>query len=145
MRRKVQEALIAIWLEQQLTKEEILLRYLNIAYFGAGAYGADAAAQRYFTKKAKDLSLREASMLAGLVRAPSQLAPTRNLGGAQERAELVLQAMVETGAISTQEAEVARVQPIKLRTPPETPPGANYFVDLSTMTFAKSWDRRRAT
>ena len=129
-RRKVQEAVLAIWLESQLTKEDILLRYLNTAYFGAGAYGVDAAARRYFGKKAGELTLSEAAMLAGLVRAPSQLAPTRNFGGAKERQELVLQAMVETKAITTAEAEAARAQSVKLRTPPETPPGSNYFVDM---------------
>ncbi len=129
-RRKVQEALLAIWLESQLKKEDILLRYLNTAYFGAGAYGVDAAARRYFGKKAGELSLAEAAMLAGLVRAPSQLAPTRNFGGAKERQEIVLQAMVETKAITGAEAEAARAQPVKLRTPPETPPGSNYFVDM---------------
>src|SRR5215204_396588 len=70
------------------------------------------------------------AMLAGLVRAPSQLAPTRNFGGAKERAETVLQAMVESGAITTSEAETARAQPINLRTPTETPPGTSYFVDM---------------
>jgi penicillin-binding protein 1A len=130
LRRKVQEALLAIWLESQLKKEDILLRYLNTAYFGAGAYGVDAAARRYFGKKAGELSLGEDAMLAGLVRAPSQLAPTRNFGGAKERQELVLQAMVETSAITAAEAEAARAQPVKLRTPPETPPGSNYFVDM---------------
>jgi penicillin-binding protein 1A len=64
------------------------------------------------------------------VRAPSQLAPTRNFGGAKERQEIVLQTMVETKAITAAEAEVARAQPVKLRTPPETPPGSNYFVDM---------------
>jgi penicillin-binding protein 1A len=128
-RRKTQEALLAVWLEGQLTKEEILLRYLNTAYFGAGAYGVDAAAKRYFGKKASELSLAESAMLAGLVRAPSQLAPTRNFGGAKERQETVLQAMVDTKAISAAEAETARAQKVNLRTPPETPPGTNYFVD----------------
>jgi membrane peptidoglycan carboxypeptidase len=93
LKRKVQEAMLALWLESQLSKDEILVRYLNTAFFGAGAYGADAAAKRYFGKRAKELSLGEAAMLAGLVRAPSQLAPTRNLGGAKERADTVLQAM----------------------------------------------------
>jgi penicillin-binding protein 1A len=130
LRRKVQEAMLAFWLESQLSKEEILVRYLNTAYFGAGAYGVDAAAKRYFGKKAKELSLSEAAMLAGLVRAPSQLAPTRNLEGARERAETVLQAMVETGAITPEQANAARAQPANLRLPPETPPGTNYFVDL---------------
>src|SRR6266516_3778400 len=129
-RRKAQEALIAIWLENQLKKEDILLRYLNTAYFGAGAYGVDAVARRYFGKKARELGLGEAAMLAGLVRAPSQLAPTRNFGGARERQELVLQAMVETKAITAAEAEAARAQSVRLRTPPETPPGTNYFVDM---------------
>ena len=70
-------------------------------------------------------------MLAGLVRAPSQLAPTRNLGGAKERADTVLQAMVDTGAITAQQAEPRGPQPVNLRTPPETPPGTNYFVDIA--------------
>ena len=130
MRRKIQEAILALWLERQIGKEEILLRYLNTAYFGSGAYGVDAAARRYFGKPTKDLSLGEAAMLAGLVRAPSQLAPTRNLGGAKERADTVLQAMVETGAITTQQADAARAEPVNLRIPPETPPGTNYFVDM---------------
>ncbi|HEU0083644.1 MAG TPA: transglycosylase domain-containing protein, partial [Bradyrhizobium sp.] len=129
-RRKLQEALLAIWLEGQLTKQEILLRYLNTAYFGAGAYGVDAAAKRYFGKRASELTLAESAMLAGLVRAPSQLAPTRNFGGAKERQETVLQAMVETGALSSADAETARAQAVNLRTPPETPPGSNYFVDM---------------
>ena len=90
MRRKMQEALLSLWLERQASKEEILLRYLNTAYFGSGAYGVDAAARRYFGKATKDLSLGEAAMLAGLVRAPSQLAPSRNLGGAKEHADTVL-------------------------------------------------------
>src|SRR5258705_6885970 len=100
LRRKVQEAILAVWLENQLRKEDILLRYLNTAYFGAGAYGVDAAARRYFGKKARELGLGEAAMLAGLVRAPSQLAPTRNFGGARERQELVLQALVGNKAIT---------------------------------------------
>jgi 1A family penicillin-binding protein len=130
LRRKTQEALIAFWLESQLSKEDILLRYLNTAYFGAGAYGVDAAAKRYFGKKAGELSLAESAMLAGLVRAPSQLAPTRNFGGAKERQEVVLQTMVETAALTSAEADAARAETVTLRTPPETPPGTNYFVDM---------------
>ena len=129
IKRKVQEAIITYWIEHQLPKQEILTRYLNTAYFGAGVYGVDAAAKRYFGKTAKELSLSEAAMLAGLVRAPSTLAPTRNLEGAQQRAGLVLDAMVETGAISGQEADAARRQPATLRVPPDNPPGTNYFVD----------------
>ena len=90
LKRKVQEAMIALWLEHHLSKQEILGRYLNAAYFGAGAYGVDAAAHRYFGKSARDVTLPEAAMMAGLVRAPSQLAPHRNLEAAQTRANLVL-------------------------------------------------------
>lgn len=129
LKRKVQEAVLALWLESQLPKDEILTRYLNAAYFGAGVYGADAAAQRYFGKPAKDLTLSEAAMLAGLVRAPSQLAPHRNLDGARGRAAQVLDAMVETGAITTAEAEAAKRAPATVRVPTETPVGTNYFVD----------------
>jgi 1A family penicillin-binding protein len=130
IKRKVQEAILTYWLEHHLSKQEILTRYLNTAYFGAGVYGVDAATKRYFGKTAKDLSLNEAAMLAGLVRAPSTLAPTRNLEGAQQRASLVLDAMVETGAISREQADAARRQPVRLRVPPENPPGTNYFVDM---------------
>src|SRR6266566_1473259 len=130
IKRKVQEAVLARWMERQLGKEEILSRYLNTAYFGAGVYGVDAAAKRYFGKTAKELSLGEAAMLAGLVRAPSTLAPTRHLEGARQRAGLVLNAMVGTGAISRQQADAARRQPVSLRVPPDNPPGTNYFVDM---------------
>ncbi|MCJ2073027.1 PBP1A family penicillin-binding protein [Methylobacterium sp. J-030] len=128
--RKVQEAILALRLESTMSKDEILLGYLDTAYFGAGAYGADAAARRYFGKPAKALNLPESAMLAGLVRAPSQLAPTRNLGGAKERADVVLQAMVETGAITQAEADAARRQSVTLKSPPEAPPGTNYFLDM---------------
>ena len=114
-KRKVQEAVLTLWLEHHLDKREILTRYLNTAYFGAGVYGVDAAAKRYFGKTAKELSLAEAAMLAGLVRAPSALAPNRNLEGAQARASRVLDAMVETGAISAEQAGAARKQPVRLR------------------------------
>ncbi|SFK81174.1 PBP1A family penicillin-binding protein [Methylorubrum salsuginis] len=129
LRRKIQEAFLALRLESTLSKPEILVGYLNTAYFGAGAYGADAAARRYFGHGAQGLTLPEAAMLAGLVRAPSQLAPTRNFGGAKERADLVLQAMVETGAISQAEADKARKEKLTLHTPSETPPGTNYYLD----------------
>jgi penicillin-binding protein 1A len=128
--RKVQEAMLALRVEATMSKDEILLGYLDTAYFGAGAYGADAAARRYFGKPAKALNLPESAMLAGLVRAPSQLAPTRNLGGAKERADVVLQAMIETGAITPAEADAARRQSVTLKTPPEAPPGTNYFLDM---------------
>ena len=76
--RKMQEALLALWLERKFSKAEILELYLNRVYFGSGAYGVEQAAQRYFGKPAKQLTLPEAAMLAGLVKSPSRLAPTRN-------------------------------------------------------------------
>jgi hypothetical protein len=75
LKRKVQEAILAIWLESHLTKQQILARYLDTAYFGAGAYGVDAAAKRYFGKSAKDVSVGEAAMLAGLIRGRNQERP----------------------------------------------------------------------
>ncbi|MFH5924869.1 PBP1A family penicillin-binding protein [Roseomonas xinghualingensis] len=127
--RKTQEAMLALWLETRLSKEEILARYLNAAYFGAGATGADAAARRYFGKPASEVTLAEAAMLAGLVRAPSALAPTRNLEGAQRRADLVLSVVEETGRATPEEVAAARAAPPALRTPPEVQPGRGYFAD----------------
>ncbi|WP_342452416.1 PBP1A family penicillin-binding protein [Pararoseomonas baculiformis] len=127
--RKTQEAMLALWLETRLSKEEILARYLNAAYFGAGATGADAAARRYFGKPATELNLAEAAMLAGLVRAPSALAPTRNPEGARRRAELVLSVMEETGRATPEQVAAARAAPPALRTPPEMLPGRGYIAD----------------
>ena len=132
LKRKVQEAVLAIWLEHTLSKQEILARYLDRAYFGDGVYGADAAAKHYFGKSAKALSLSEAAMLAGLMRAPSALNPDRHLESAQKRAALVLNAMVENGAISQKQAEAARQRPAVLHVHHETSPGSNYFVDTAT-------------
>ena len=131
LRRKMQEALIAVWLEHHLTKREILARYLDAAYFGAGAYGADAAAERYFGRSARDLTLPQAAMIAGLVRAPSALAPVKNLEGAQARAGVVLHAMVETGAITRAEADAAVASPAVLEVPPDLPPGPGYVADAA--------------
>ncbi|WP_426958243.1 PBP1A family penicillin-binding protein [Muricoccus radiodurans] len=127
--RKVQEAVLALWLEARLSKEEILARYLNAAYFGAGAWGADAAARRYFGKPAAELNLAEASMLAGLVRAPSNLAPNRNPDGAWRRADLVLNAVQETGRATPQDVAAARAARPVLRAPPEMSPGRGYVAD----------------
>jgi len=127
--RKGQELLIALWLEHQLSKDQIVARYLSSAYFGAGAWGADAAARRYFGKEPGTLTLAEAAMLAGLVQAPSHLAPTRNLSGAQRRAGTVLDAMLNAGRLTAEEAAAARAAPAELRTPPEAMPGRGYFAD----------------
>ena len=100
MKRKAQEVIIAFWLEAWLTKDEILARYLSSVYFGDGVYGLRAAAHHYFGRDPERLTLAQSAMLAGLVQAPSRLAPTRNLPAAQKRSRLVLQAMADTGIIS---------------------------------------------
>jgi penicillin-binding protein 1A len=109
--RKVQEVALAAWLERKFSKTQILDLYLNRVYFGAGAYGIEAAAQRYFSKPATKLTVAEAATLAGLVRSPSRLAPTRNPDGAEKRAQIVLAAMVDMKFISDDMAKVALIQP----------------------------------
>ncbi len=97
LKRKVQEVVLAVWLEAKYSKDEILEMYLNRVYFGAGAYGIEAAARRYFDREARELTLPQAAMLAGLLPAPSRYAPNRNPEAARERAALVLAAMEEEG------------------------------------------------
>jgi penicillin-binding protein 1A len=109
--RKMQEVLLALWLERKFSKTQILELYLNRVYFGSGAYGIEQASQRYFGKAAKHLSLAEAALLAGLVKSPSRLAPTRNFDGAEQRAKVVLSAMAETGFISEAKARLAMARP----------------------------------
>jgi penicillin-binding protein 1A len=109
--RKVQEVALALWLEHKFSKAQILDMYLNRVYFGAGAYGIEAAAHRYFNKPAQKLTVAEAAMLAGLVRSPSRLAPSRNPQGAEKRAQLVLAAMVDMKFISDDAAKLALIEP----------------------------------
>ena len=131
LRRKVQEIMLAFWLESRLGKNDILANYLNSAYFGAGAFGVGAAAHRYFGKKAVDLDVSEAAMLAGLIRAPSHLSPSRNPKAAARRMDLVLEAMVETGVLDKTKATAARSHPPELAMPPEAEPDDNYFLDTA--------------
>lgn len=109
--RKIQEAILALWLERTYTKDQILELYLNRVYFGSGAYGVEAAAQRYFDKSARSVTIAEAAMLAGLVQAPSRLAPNRNPEAAEKRAQLVIAAMADQGLISQNAAKTALVAP----------------------------------
>lgn len=106
--RKIDELILSLALEAEYSKDEILELYLNRVYFGAGAYGVEAAAQRYFGKSARVVTLGEAAMLAGLVKAPSRLAPTRNPKLARARARVVLKAMVDGGFVSATMARAAR-------------------------------------
>jgi penicillin-binding protein 1A len=107
MMRKLQEVVLALWLEHKFTKAEILELYLNRVYFGAGAYGVEAAAQRYFGKSARHVTLSEAALLAGLIKSPSRLAPTKNYDGAERRGQLVLAAMSHAGFINENAAQAA--------------------------------------
>jgi penicillin-binding protein 1A len=109
--RKVQEAILAVWLEQNFTKEEILELYMNRVYFGAGAYGIEAAAQTYFGVSARNLSLGQAAMLVGILPAPSAYNPKANPDVAKDRQRLVLNAMAQEGYISREEADAARIDP----------------------------------
>jgi len=115
--RKLQEVMLAFWLEHKFSKAQILELYLNRVYFGAGAYGVEAAAQRYFGKSARQLTLAEAAMLAGLVQSPSRLAPTRNPNGAERRARLVIADMAEQGMIGAQAARLALMHPARVNEP----------------------------
>ena len=126
--RKAQEVPIALWLEIWLTKDEILERYLSNAYFGDNVYGLRAASLHYFYRHPENLTLTQAAMLAGLVRAPSRLAPTRNLEGAQERERVVLSAMVEAGYLTQQEADAVELATVDHRPPPPMPSGS-YFAE----------------
>jgi len=112
--RKAKEAIYALAMEVKYSKDEILSIYLNRAYMGGGAYGAAAAAERYFSKPASALSAQEGAMLAGLLTAPSSLAPTSNLERSQARAATVLRLMNEQGYLTDAEARAARSDPATL-------------------------------
>ncbi len=112
--RKIQEAILALWLERRYSKSQILELYLNRVYFGSGAYGVEAASQRYFGKSARFDSLSEAAVLAGLMKSPSKLAPTRNPAGAAEREAKVVKAMAEQGLITQAQAKMALANPAQV-------------------------------
>ncbi len=107
LQRKLQEVELALWLERKHSKSEILELYLNRVYFGSGAYGVEAAAQKYFGKSAKTVTVAEAAMLAGLVQSPSRLAPNRNPEGAEKRAQTVLAAMANANFITDAQAQAS--------------------------------------
>ncbi|MCI5046367.1 MAG: PBP1A family penicillin-binding protein [Aquisalinus sp.] len=105
MKRKIQEMLLAFRLETAYSKDEILALYLNSVYFGAGAYGLRAASHRYFDKKPEDLSVGEAAMLAGLLKAPSRYSPSASPDAARDRARVVIRAMHDAGYLSRETME----------------------------------------
>lgn len=128
LRRKIQEAIMAIWLEHRFTKDQILTMYLNRVYFGSGTYGVDGASRRYFGRPAKDLSLYEAAVLAGLLKAPSRYSPAQNPELSEDRTRQVLLSMVDAKFISEDAMKVALV----MATPPPDVFGGSsvrYFTD----------------
>jgi penicillin-binding protein 1A len=133
--RKLQEALIALWMEVWLSKDEILSRYLSNVYFGDNVYGLRAAARHYFNTDPERLTVPQAAMLAGIVNAPTRLAPTNNLDGAQTRSRLVMRAMADAGYITRR--QLAELRPARLRRG-----GAD---DVPTGTYFADWVIPQAT
>ncbi|MEU5364574.1 transglycosylase domain-containing protein [Streptomyces sp. NPDC005925] len=113
--RKIQELKYAIQVEEELGKKKILENYLNITFFGQQAYGVEAAARRYFSKSAKDLTIPEAALLAGIVQSPSRYDPVNDETEATKRRNIVLRRMAEVGDISRAEAEKAKKAPLGLK------------------------------
>ena len=137
--RKAREILIAFWLEAWLTKDEILERYLSNAYFGDNAYGLRAASLHYFHRQPEKLLPGQAAMLAGLMQAPSRLAPTRHFGRAQKRMQLVLRAMVQEGYMTPAEAAAIRAPRLDVRMRNDLPTGT-YFADWALPQARKLTD-----
>ena len=127
--RKVKEAQLAIKIEKELTKDEILELYLNRVYFGHGAYGVEMAAQRYFGKHIWQINLQESAILAGLIKAPNTFSPYNDLVRSKERQEVVLLRMEEEGYIKPSEREWAKKQPINLASLRTTTDAYNYFLE----------------
>jgi penicillin-binding protein 1A len=126
--RKIREAILALALERRFTKNQILELYLNRVYFGGGAYGIDAASRRFFGHSADTLNLSEAAIIAGLVKAPSNYAPTADAEAARQRATVVIALMRESGKISADQAAAARPADVKLVPTPKQN-SVRYFTD----------------
>lgn len=139
--RKLEEFTLALWLESRLSKSDILELYLNRVYLGAGAYGIDAAARRYFGKPARNLSLSEAAMIAGLLKAPSKYSPLSNPSIARARARLVLSQMQEAGFITEDEQRKAAEEVSRSfeRSQRAAPAGADYAVDYVMEQLAPAY------
>ncbi len=110
--RKVQEMILAVWLQMRLSKKQILALYLNRVYLGSGAYGVDAAAHRYFGKSARNITLAEAAMLAGMLKAPATYSPATHPAAAEGRMQTVLTAMQDAGYITGRQASLAMSMPV---------------------------------
>ncbi len=128
LKRKAQELLLSVWLESRFTKDEILSLYLARVYFGSGAYGIDEAARRYFDKTPQNLTISEAALLAGLLKAPSRLNPVSSSQRAAERATVVLDVMEAQNVITKEQRLRAVSQPLRFVTVSRGG-GAAYFLD----------------
>lgn len=130
LKRKIQEVLLALWMESRYSKQQIITVYLNRVYFGAGTYGIDAASRRYFGKSARALLLPESAMIAGLLKAPSRYAPTNNPELAIGRATQVLINMEDAGLINKGQVEAAKVMYKTIEfAERQSTRGSRYFVD----------------
>jgi penicillin-binding protein 1A len=128
MHRKAQELVLALWLETKFSKKQILALYLNRVYFGAGAYGIEAASQRYFNKPASQLTLGEAALLAGMLKAPSRYSPISDVARAERRATIVLDEMVQNHNITAEQRDDAFRHPVRISSVLAAQRG-QYFVD----------------
>lgn len=126
--RKLREAVLALALEARFSKDQILELYLNKVYFGGGAYGIDAASRRFFSHPATELSLSEAAIIAGLVKAPSRYSPTADAKAAVERAQVVLRVMEDAGSITADEAAAVDLDAVQLA-PERGQNSVRYFTD----------------
>ncbi len=126
--RKAEEFVLALWLESRFTKQDILELYLNRVYFGGGNYGIGAAAYSYFHKEPKDITLAEAALLAGLIKAPSYFSPTGNIDRARTRAKEILRILAETDEIDINQYAEAFTHPAQLQAPPAKP-GFGFIAD----------------
>ena len=133
LKRKLQEAVLAVSIEQRMSKDEILVLYLNRIYFGAGAYGVEAAARTYFAKPASSLTLPEAALLAALPKAPTRLDPTNDLTAALTRSRLVLSRMRQARWITPVQEEAAFAAPPKLAREPEADSDFGHVLDLAAV------------
>ena len=129
IKRKVQELLLAFWLEKNFSKDQILALYINRVYFGGGVYGIEAASNKYFQKTSADLNLREAAMLAGMLKAPSRYSPENHRQRAIERSKIVLNAMINNGKITREQMYAALNMPIGDEEY-EKVKGGRYFADF---------------
>ncbi len=127
--RKLRESILAVRMEQEYSKEEILELYLNQIYFGHGAYGIEVAAQTYFNKHASDLNLAESAMLAGLPKAPNTYSPFKNWEKARDRQKIVLERMVDAGFITSEEAGEAFREKLVLKSGGPNTDTAPYFIN----------------